>query len=80
MILEKIDSTVEALYQQNMSKGYAELDELLGMLHNALQGGELQVELEGFNVVLRKAMEAMEEKDMVMVADILNYELRECLG
>lgn len=79
MILEKLNETVEALYQQDISKGYSELDMLLGAITDALQRGELNVELESFNVILRKAMEAMEEKDMVLVADILNYELRECL-
>lgn len=79
MILDKLDSVVEVLYQQNINKGYSELGMLLGAINDALQSGELNVELEAFNVVLRKAMEALEEKDMVLVADILNYELREFL-
>lgn len=79
IILKKLNDTVDVLYQQDISKGYSELDILLGAITDALQRGELNVELEVFNVVLRKAMEAMEEKDMVLVADILNYELRECL-
>ena len=79
MILDKLDSVVEVLYQQDINKGYSELGMLLGAINDALQSGELNVELEAFNVVLRKAMEALEEKDMVLVADILNYELREFL-
>lgn len=79
MILEKLDNTVEALYQQDMNRGYTELNMLLGAIHDALQSGELSVELVTFNDVLRKAMKAMEDKDMTLVADILNYELRECL-
>lgn len=79
MILDKLDSVVEVLYQQDINKGYSELGMLLGAINDALQSGELNVELEAFNVVLRKAMEALEEKDTVLVADILNYELREFL-
>lgn len=80
-IMAQIDTITETLYQQKTAEAYEMLGNFIALLMNELKTENLKVkETEEFNAVLLSAMNAMENQDGVLLADILNYELRECFN
>lgn len=80
-ITAHIDTITEALYQQKTAEAYEMLGNFITLLMNELKAEKLKVkEMEEFNAVLLNAMNAMENQEAVLLADILNYELRECFN
>lgn len=80
-IIAHIDTITEALYQQKTVEAYEMLGNFITLLMNELKTENLKVkETEEFNAILSSAMNAMENQDGVLLADILNYELRECFN
>lgn len=75
-IKEEIMAIVDLLYQQNIKEAYPRLIQVLPKLEQFFAGfGE---EKRGeWTEVLRSALEAMEQQDVTLLADILQYEILE---
>ena len=84
---EKIEEVTELLYQKKEQEVYIKIHDLLGLFMEltdwvvaAIQKGEnVPYEEERFKRSLIEAMEAMEQKDMILFADILQYDIKEQL-
>lgn len=85
--ISEIDAVVELFYQQKTQEAYSQLDSVLGNLMTVV-GGLMQYQQEQENVhidvnalteALKEALSAMEERDAILVADVLKYELIEKL-
>ncbi len=85
--ISEIDAVVELFYQQKTQEAYNQLDSVLGNLMTIV-GGLMQYQQEQENVdidvnalteALKEALSAMEERDAILVADVLKYELIEKL-
>lgn len=76
--LDEIDKVIGLFYDHKEKEGYQETNVLIGMLM------ELDAELAGGQASaaewmrgLTEAMEALEQKDTVLFADILQYDIAE---
>jgi hypothetical protein len=85
-IISEIEMIADYLYQQKISDGYSELNKTISEIMDLLdkiniykKEDELQVEDQSLVFCLTKALEAMENKDNVLLADILLYEVTESL-
>lgn len=84
-ILKNIDVVTDLFYQDKEGQGYHELALLLTKLTSFIEFLILEKELmektrqEKLLSVMTQAMNAMEEKDIVLLSDILQYELKEQL-
>ena len=84
---EKIEEVTELIYQKKEQEAYVFIHNLLGLfmeltdlVTKAIQEGEpIPYEEEPFKNSLLEAMGAMEQKDMILFADILQYEIKEQL-
>lgn len=85
--ISEIDAVVELFYQQKTQEAYNQLDSVLGNFMTIV-GGLMQYQQEQENVdidvnvlteALKEALSAMEERDAILVADVLKYELIEKL-
>ena len=82
---EEITKVTELLYQQKDQEGYALLNKTLATIAQAIEvifawQHEQQMDestQQEMVDVLTQAMQAMEQKDTVLLADILKYELLE---
>ncbi|QHQ60676.1 hypothetical protein Ana3638_07740 [Anaerocolumna sedimenticola] len=85
-ILKEMNEITELLYQQKSKEGYVLLNGTLGkimILMDTISKIKTEKEhlfdIERLNNNLKAALDAMEIKDNVMLADILNYEIAEQL-
>ncbi|MGB8454209.1 MAG: hypothetical protein WCD89_17995 [Anaerocolumna sp.] len=85
-VINEINDITELLYQQKAKEGYALLNNTIGKIMNIIDSiYQLRIEREILfddnRMInnLKTAMEAMEKKDNVMLADILSYEIAEQL-
>ncbi len=82
---KKIDEIVELFYQQKNEEAYGKLNIALADFIYIIemiqkQGDEKAQENAGdLNDALKQALEAMEQKDNILLADILKYEVMEKL-
>lgn len=84
--IEAINLTVDLFYQQNKEEGlillnnvFEELIYLVDVYFN-FESAEYNEDLKTqFNQLLTKAMHTLEDNDMVLLADILNFEIKEFL-
>lgn len=87
---EKIQHVIECLgnvtalfYQNKITEGYQRLEELFASLSILLDGlyqdGTMEAEDTSVLEILKEVMGAMEQKDSLLVADLLEYELKEAL-
>ena len=67
----KIEEIVDLFYQQKEHEGYEKLGNLLGEL--------ILISRPLFSEKLLMAMTALENRDVVLLADILNYEIKPML-
>lgn len=80
-IIDIIVKISEEFYRQQDSKGYTDLDgffEYIGLLLGDLELQKNAVtvkELNSITVDLNRIMEALKEKDGVLIADILRYDI-----
>ena len=80
--------TTELFYQQKTDEGYQQLDSTLAVLTETMgrifkykeEGHDILIDEHQLVQVLTEAMKAMEEKDTVLLSDILQYELEELLN
>lgn len=83
----RVKETAELFYQQKSAQGFAVLPEILTLFSNAasiLYEWQNANEIKGFDLnqyldKLTQAMNALENKDEVLLADILNYEITDVL-
>lgn len=85
-VIDEINNITELLYQQKAKEGYMLLNGTLGNIMSIIDSiyklrGEREVQFDDNRMIsnLKTAMEAMEKKDNVMLADILSYEISEQL-
>lgn len=84
-LIEGIDNVSELLYQQKIENGYNNLYRLLGDIAGVVDQISLLDDMherilgqkEKFNNILIEAMNAMENHDVVLLSDILQYELKD---
>lgn len=86
--IESIDQTTEIFYQQKMDEGYKQLEITLAVLTKAIDtlfqykaaGNPIEMDEQQLTGVLSEALKAMQERDTVLLSDIMQYELKESLG
>ncbi len=84
-IMQQIDQVTELFYQQKEQEGYGALNALLADLVASIdvlyqykqQHEEISFDEQEFQAALVDAMNALEEKDAVLLADILKYDIYE---
>lgn len=69
-------------YQQNKERGYELYDEVLNSLVNIMDelaylndANIIKVDIVKINSMLGKALQAMMQKDTIMFADVMNFEI-----
>ena len=80
-----VEATASLFYQQKNQEGFQALEPLINGIMTTvnhiqdyqLSGHKIIFEDQIFNTVLTAAMKAIEEKDTVLIADILIYEVNE---
>ena len=84
--IKAIDINTDLFYQNKIDEGYKQLDNTLIRISNAVeeiiryqQESGHYVQGEKIVGILTEAMQALESKDALLLADILNYDLRKYL-
>lgn len=85
--INEIDEIVEMFYQQKTQEAYTKLDPVLGNLLISIDAvvayqqehSELEIDVNGLTEALKEALSAIEEKDAILMADVLKYEVIEKL-
>lgn len=85
--VKSIDGTTDLFYRQDIKEGYMSMEGTLAVLsqtvdaifkHNA-NNSRIDFDEKNLVSVLNEAMNAMEAKDVVLLSDILQYEIKELL-
>lgn len=84
-LLQSIEHTTDLFYQQKIEDGYIQIQNTVNLLYKAINNLYLHtangndIGFDGDKIVrlLTDAMNAMEEKDTILLSDILQYELKE---
>lgn len=82
-IVKELDSIVEMFYQQKTQEAYTKLNPVL---ENIMKMAELiqkyyaELDMEELLNALKEALSAMEERDAILMADVLKYEVIEKLN
>jgi KaiC/GvpD/RAD55 family RecA-like ATPase len=85
--IAQINEVVEMFYQQKTQEAYVQLDKVLGdfsIVVDSLYAYQQENPEAGVDVTvlldaLKEALSAVQEKDAILVADVLKYELLEKL-
>lgn len=85
--ISEINGVVELFYQQKTQEAYGQLDQVLGKLMATIEAAvtyqqehtEVEIDINGLTEALKEALSAMEEKDAILMADVLKYEVIEKL-
>lgn len=85
--ISEIDMVVELFYQQKTQEAYTQLDPVLGNMMSTIEAvlayqqehTELEIDVNSLTEALREALSAIEEKDAILMADVLKYEVIEKL-
>lgn len=86
-VIGSIEETTSLFYQQRSQDGYNKLEIMLGMLMNVIkdldimksEGVEIGIDESLLIQKLAEAMDALEQKDTILLSDILQYEVVELL-
>lgn len=82
-IVDLISNVADLFYQDKIHEGYDNLEKLLGELSLTVeilyQEGILSAEDTSILDILKEIMSAMEQKDTLLIADMLEYELKDTL-
>jgi ElaB/YqjD/DUF883 family membrane-anchored ribosome-binding protein len=88
-VLQSIDQTTELFYQQKEQEGYKNLEYTLDILIKTINEMLIykkeksdnfkDIQENKINEILTEAMNALEQKDTILLSDILNYDLKEAL-
>ena len=76
IIKQEITEINELLYQQNIAAAYPRLAQVLPTLEEYTYSLDEETRSEWIEI-LQSALEAMEQKDVTLLADILEYEILE---
>lgn len=87
-VINDLDSIVEMFYQQKVQEAYSELNTALGKImeitevvqNYAAQNSDKEINMDILLNALKETLSAMEERDVVLVADVLKYEVIEKLN
>lgn len=82
--LQAIEQTTTLFYQQKNSEGYQQLNQTLNLLMQAvnmiitskINGNQINIDEQKLNIVLGRAMTAIEQGDTILLSDILVFELK----
>ncbi|MHB8129441.1 MAG: hypothetical protein ACYDEX_10615 [Mobilitalea sp.] len=82
--IQAIDNTTILFYQQKNQEGYQSLDQTLNVLIQTTsqiinyksEDNQIQIDEQELNTVLGNAMTAMEQGDMILLSDILIFDLK----
>jgi len=82
--IDSIDKVTKLFYQQKREEAYDQLDSMLVSLIKTTDILGKNKEIHDYNeneinIGLTKAMRAMEDKDYILLSDILRYEIMEIL-
>lgn len=85
--IEEVDAVVEMFYQQKTQEAYVQLDQVLGKMMAVIEllavyqqeHTDAEIDITGLTEALKEALSAMEEKDAILMADVLKYEVIEKL-
>lgn len=83
--ISKIEEATDFFYQHKDHEGYLRLDETIGHLMKLADGlkdvvnEKPDINVQEFLEILTEAMNALEEKDTVLLSDILQYDLTDSL-
>ena len=86
-VIHEIDDVVEMFYQQKTKDAYIQLDSVLADLLQVIdpihaykvEHPDAGVDSESLTDALKETLSAMEEKDAILTADVLKYEVNEKL-
>lgn len=86
-MVDAIDRTTTLFYQQKVDEGYESLYLTLGIITQGMNclfrykelNDKFVLDEAQLNQILSQAMAAIEEKDTILLSDILQYELKEFL-
>ena len=86
-VIHEIDDVVEMFYQQKTKEAYIQLDSVLADLLQVVDPIHVYevkhpddgVDSAGVTDALKETLSAMEEKDAILTADVLKYEVNEKL-
>lgn len=86
-IIRETDSIVEMFYQQKTREAYNQLDLVLGEIMNIVEPLQIyqtenprkELDMDGLLNAFKEALSAMEERDTILIADVLKYEIGEKL-
>jgi len=84
-VREKIDRMTELLYQENVTEGYSILSSVIAQMDQLInhiaayqaKTGQTIIDEQKLLGSVGEALQAMEEKDIVLLADIFNYDIKE---
>lgn len=79
LLCEELEQVTELFYQQKSKEGYEKLQELLADISLYVSGVEDDAKQQELLETLTEALDAMEQRDTTLLADILKYELLEKL-
>lgn len=87
-VINDLDSIVEMFYQQKVQEAYSELNTALGKImeitevvqNYTAQNSDKAINMDILLNALKETLSAMEERDVVLVADVLKYEVIEKLN
>ena len=87
-VINDLDSIVEMFYQQKVQEAYSELNTALGKImeitevvqNYTAQNSDKEINMDILLNALKETLSAMEERDVVLVADGLKYEVIEKLN
>ncbi len=86
-VINEINEITDLLYQRKLHEGYVILNSTIGNIMNIMENiyqlsqiREIPFDDNSMIEKLKSAMEAMEKKDSVLLADILIYEIAEQLN
>lgn len=80
-----INEVATYFYQQKESKGYSKLNETINIIEDSInrivnlniENNNIDIDLPSIIDILNRAMETIEAKDSILLADILQYEMVE---
>ena len=79
-VIDILSQVVDLLYQENLQKAYMLLAAVLPKMEELAQGIPDQRQQEELADRLRQALEAMEDGDSTLLADLIQYEILEQLN
>lgn len=86
-IEQQIETVSELFYQQKNSEGYSQLEDIIVNVAKVVESvyaanpddAAVMEKINKLTSVLQETMESMEDKDTILLADMLKYEILEVL-